>query len=242
LIVGGHRWRIRFFPNGAKPGYEGFVSFFLHLDESVADSVKAQFQFCFVDNVEKKPVTLEAVSSFASNEGWGYPKFIKRKELEKSEHLKDDSFTVRCNIVVINEFGAKLETAVGAPPTPTRFVSVPPSDLHRNLGDLLLSEKGADVVFDVGGQTFAAHRCVLATRSPVFNAELLGTMKESNTTCVVRVDDMEAQVFKALLSFVYTDSLPKTEERGQGVCSLREKYVKSYGSIFRCYLAKFVQS
>jgi speckle-type POZ protein len=41
-------------------------------------------------------------------------------------------------------------------------------------------------------------------------------MKESSTTCVVRVDDMEAQVFKALLSFVYTDSLPKTEERGQG--------------------------
>ena len=42
-------------------------------------------------------------------------------------------------------------------------------------------------------------------------------MKESNnTTGVVRVDDMEAQVFKALLYFVYTDSLPKTEERGQG--------------------------
>ena len=89
--------------------------------------------------------------------------------------------------------------------------------MHRNLGDLLLSEKGADVVFDVGGQTFAAHRCVLAARSPVFSAELLGTMKESNnTTGVVRVDDMEAQVFKALLHFVYTDSLPRTEKEDKG--------------------------
>jgi speckle-type POZ protein len=72
------------------------------------------------------------------------------------------------------------------------------------------------VVFDVGGQTFAAHRCVLAARSPVFSAELFGTMKESNTTDVVRVDDMEARVFKALLYFVYTDSLPKAEEAGEG--------------------------
>jgi len=90
---------------------------------------------------------------------------------------------------------------------------VPPSSLHQHLGDLLLAEKGADVVFDVGGQTFAAHRCVLAARSPVFSAELFGTMKESNTNTagVIHVDDMEAQVFKALLYFVYTDSLPKTK-------------------------------
>ena len=69
------------------------------------------------------------------------------------------------------------------------------------------------MVFDVGGQTFAAHRCVLAARSPVFSAELFGTMKESNTNTagVIHVDDREAQVFKALLYFVYTDSLPKTK-------------------------------
>ena len=67
------------------------------------------------------------------------------------------------------------------------------------------------MVFDVGGQTFAAHRCVLAARSPAFSAELFGAMKESNTAGVIHVDDMEAQVFKALLYFVYTDSLPKTK-------------------------------
>ncbi|GJN20641.1 hypothetical protein PR202_gb08041 [Eleusine coracana subsp. coracana] len=35
-------------------------------------------------------------------------------------------------------------------------------------------------------------------------------MKESDTAGVVRIDDMEAKVFKALLYFVYTDTLPKT--------------------------------
>ncbi|CAL4916797.1 unnamed protein product [Urochloa decumbens] len=77
---------------------------------------------------------------------------------------------------------------------------------------LLLTENGADVVFEVGSQTFAAHRCVLAARSPVFKAELFGTMKESVTTGIVCIDDIEAQVFKALLYFIYTDSLPKAKK------------------------------
>ncbi|KAB8112806.1 hypothetical protein EE612_051541, partial [Oryza sativa] len=51
----------------------------------------------------------------------------------------------------------------------------------------------------------AAHRCVLAARSPVFRAELFGPMKESAATAVITVDDMEAEVFRALLAFIYTD-------------------------------------
>ena len=41
LTVGGHSWRIRFFPNGAKSEDEGFISVFLHLDGRVVDMVKA---------------------------------------------------------------------------------------------------------------------------------------------------------------------------------------------------------
>jgi speckle-type POZ protein len=53
-----------------------------------------------------------------------------------------------------------------------------------------------------------AHRCVLAARSPVFEAEVFGKMKEGTDGAVIRVDDMDAQVFKTLLDFVYTDMLP----------------------------------
>ncbi|TKV94004.1 hypothetical protein SEVIR_9G267500v4 [Setaria viridis] len=105
------------------------------------------------------------------------------------------------------EFRAQEEAAA-----PATFVSVPPSDLCQHLGDLLVTGKGADVVFEVGGETFAAHRCVLASRSPVFSAELFGAMKESGTTAVIRIDDKEPQVFKALLYFVYNDSLPKAKK------------------------------
>ena len=92
---------------------------------------------------------------------------------------------------------------------------MPPSDLNRHLGDLLLSGKGTNVVFEAGGETFAAHRCVLAARSPVFSAELFGSMKEGSTNDLVHIDGMEAQVFKALLCFLYTDSLPEMQKEGE---------------------------
>ncbi|KAL6641114.1 hypothetical protein ACP70R_019295 [Stipagrostis hirtigluma subsp. patula] len=206
FTVGGLRWFIRYYPNGDISEAAAYVSLYLVLDESVAKEVKAQFQIRVAEQVAKKPLTSEEVTSFSAHGSWGYRKFIRREELERSEHLKDDSFTIRCDLVVVNEFRAeeeKLEVA---------FVSVPPSDLHQHLGDLLLTEKGADVVFDVGSQTFAAHRCVLAARSPVFSAALFGRMKEGDTAGVVHIDDMDAQVFKALLHFVYTDSLPKTKK------------------------------
>ena len=50
---------------------------------------------------------------------------------------------------------------------------------------------------------------MLAARSAVFKAELLGAMKESRDGAVIRVDDMDAQVFSALHAFVYTDTLPQ---------------------------------
>jgi speckle-type POZ protein len=141
---------------------------------------------------------------------WGYPKFIKREDFEKSEHLKDDSFTVRCDVVVIQDICTKETTA-------TKFIYVPPPELNQHLGELLKNEKGADVVFEVGGETIAAHRCVLASRSQVFSAELFGLMKEGDTAGVVRIDDMEAQVFKALLYFAYTDSLLETSKEEEDV-------------------------
>ncbi|WVZ83230.1 hypothetical protein U9M48_030399 [Paspalum notatum var. saurae] len=151
-------------------------------------ALKAQYKFCLIDDVdEQTPSSLTSL-----NGAFG--------ELESP---KDDSFVVRCDIAVINDFRTEAPTMT--------YVLVPPSNLHHNLGDLLETEKGADVVFQVGTQTFKAHRCVLAARSDVFSVELFGQMKESDTAAGggIHIDDMEAHVFKALLLFIYTDSLPE---------------------------------
>uniref|UniRef100_A0A0D3HP31 BTB domain-containing protein n=1 Tax=Oryza barthii TaxID=65489 RepID=A0A0D3HP31_9ORYZ len=70
---------------------------------------------------------------------------------------------------------------------------------------------GADITVQVGDETFAAHRCVLAARSPVFMAELFGPMSQ-NSKETIRVHDMEPRVFEAMLHFIYNDSLPEVDD------------------------------
>ena len=67
---------------------------------------------------------------------------------------------------------------------------------------LLAAREGADVTFQVAGEAFRAHRCILAARSPVFKAELFGAMKESTSTgACIRIGDMLPQVFNAFAAF-----------------------------------------
>ncbi|KAG0549443.1 hypothetical protein BDA96_01G256100 [Sorghum bicolor] len=178
-------------------------------EEDIAEAVKVQFQFNLVDKAEKQlPSNIHEteVTNFSKEIlCWGSA-FMKRNELEKSKLLKDDSLTIKCDIMVTKDVDINRTGANTAP-----FVVVTASDMIQHLSSLLQSTEGSDVTFDIGGGIFAAHRCVLACRSMVFKGLLLGSMNEGTTAGVVRIDDMEAQVFKLLLGFIYSDSVPEKE-------------------------------
>lgn len=116
----------------------------------------------------------------------GYKRFFKRTLLETSDYLKDDCLSVQCSVGVVRSYteGPKIYS-----------IPVPPSDIGQHFGKLLESGKGTDVNFEVNGEIFNAHKVVLAARSPVFRAQLFGPMKDNNTQCI-KVEDMEAPVFK----------------------------------------------
>ncbi|KAF0900454.1 hypothetical protein E2562_032062 [Oryza meyeriana var. granulata] len=79
-------------------------------------------------------------------------------------YLVDDRIILECVVTV------KKEPRVSrAKPVPR--IKVPPSNIIQQLGNLLESKEEADVIFDVAGETFTAHKLVLAMRSPVFKAE-----------------------------------------------------------------------
>ncbi|XP_039855181.1 BTB/POZ and MATH domain-containing protein 2-like [Panicum virgatum] len=61
--------------------------------------------------------------------------------------------------------------------------------------------------------TFAAHCLVLALRSPVFKAELCGPMRElGGAAQPIAVEDMQPEVFRAMLHFIYTDSMDRSDD------------------------------
>jgi speckle-type POZ protein len=205
--VGGHRWSIRYYPDGEQPDAADWISIFLYLERTDdALDVKAQFNFSLHDIGVGQPVSSFVRSSQICTfrrEPWGFAKFIQRKTFETSSYLKDDRFSVKCDVTVMQEIRTEVAT---------QFVTVPPSDIHRHLGQLLSSEEAADVTFEVDGDTISAHRLVLAARSPVFKAELYGSMKE-RTMSHIQIVDMEARVFKAMLHFIYTDLLPEIDTK-----------------------------
>ncbi|KAL6643096.1 hypothetical protein ACP70R_021277 [Stipagrostis hirtigluma subsp. patula] len=210
--VGGHRWVIVFYPNDYDPENAGDMSFHLVLDESnTVEPVKVQYEFTFGDRAKLHDsaglVNAFGNQKFSSRHAWSSRCFMRRETFEKSRHLKNDSFSIKCYIDITKD--VNIWDASATEP----FVKVPPIDIHQHLGSLLQSNEGTDVTFEVGGETFAAHRCVLVARSAVFKAEISGPLMEGTTTSVIRVVDIEARVFKLLLSFVYTDMVPEIEKK-----------------------------
>ncbi|RCV38516.1 hypothetical protein SETIT_8G149100v2 [Setaria italica] len=72
---------------------------------------------------------------------------------------------------------------------------------------------GPDVTFLlVSGESVAAHRYVLAGKSPVFLRQFIGRRIEKPSPHV-EVKDMDAASFKAMIYFIYTDTVPEFDQR-----------------------------
>lgn len=130
---------------------------------------------------------------------WGYKRFFRRAMLETSDYLKDDCLKINCTVGVV-------VSAVDCPRL--HSIQVPKSDIGLHFGMLLDNMEGSDVVFNVAGEKFHAHKLVLAARSPVFRSVF---DKQDGDAHEIDVSDMEPKVFKAMLHFIYRDALVEDE-------------------------------
>ncbi|KAL6659222.1 hypothetical protein ACP70R_003262 [Stipagrostis hirtigluma subsp. patula] len=206
FVAGGHEWCIRFYPEGhAGEEFRDYVAVYLELMTKNAE-VRALFDFRLVNQATGRSASVLCHTSpvvFKSGVmQWGSRKLKKKSELESSPYLQSDRLLIKCNVTVI------MGVPVSVPET-TCEIAVPPSDLSDDLARLLEEEKRADVGFNVKGEVFRAHKFVLAMRSTVFEAELYGLLRDNGS---ITIKDMEPDVFKALLHFIYTDSLPSMED------------------------------
>ncbi|XP_068658369.1 BTB/POZ and MATH domain-containing protein 2-like isoform X1 [Aristolochia californica] len=210
--VGAYQWAIYFYPDGKSiEDNAAYVSLFIALASEGTD-VRALFELKLLDQsgkerhkvhshfgrmLESGPYTLKYRGSM-----WGYKRFFKRTSLETSDYLKDDCLSIHCIVGVVHSHTEGPQTY---------SIAVPPSNMGEHFGQLLESGKGTDISFEVDGEIFAAHKLILAARSPVFRAQLFGPMKDRHSECI-KIEDIEAPVFKALLHFIYWDVLPDMQE------------------------------
>ncbi|KAJ4789683.1 BTB/POZ and MATH domain-containing protein 2 [Rhynchospora pubera] len=149
--------------------------------------------------LERHTTRVNTFSAYNQNDIYGYPNFVKRSIFESV--LEDDCLMVCCTVSVVKDFPVELDFPL----------LVPPPLALQQLSHLLETGYGADVTFQVKGETFNAHKCILAMRSQVFQAQFFGQLKEKSGT-VINIEDMEAHVFKSLLHFIYSETIPEFQE------------------------------
>ncbi|KAL6647090.1 hypothetical protein ACP70R_014527 [Stipagrostis hirtigluma subsp. patula] len=219
VVAGGHSWRVAFYPNGRLAGTTDSASLYLLLDDAgaVAEDVHVEYKFTLQEGGGRARFTSFRAAGAAGRRqrALGFERFISLHHLENLGFSKLDRFTIRCDFTVLPKDGG--EPTVVTPPAslPERSsMTAPPPEplaartLPADLGRLLQTKEGADVVFEVSGKVFDAHKLVLAARSPVFKAEFSGPAKEESTGYIV-ILDMHPDAFEALLHYMYTDSLPE---------------------------------
>ncbi|KAI3829016.1 hypothetical protein L1987_03130 [Smallanthus sonchifolius] len=209
FTVGGYQWAVYFYPDGKNPEDNStYVSLFIALTSEGSD-VRALFELTLVDqsgkekhkvhshfdrSLESGPYTLKYRGSM-----WGYKRFYRRALLETSDYLKDDCLKINCTVgvVVSSTHCPRLHS-----------IQVPESDIGSNFGMLLENMEGSDVIFNVAGEMFHAHKLVLAARSHVFGSDFFGQEGDDHEIVIA---DMEPRVFKAMLHFIYRDELNEDE-------------------------------
>jgi speckle-type POZ protein len=200
FTAGGFDWALDFYPHGDTPEQQGsHVSLLLCLKSKVAKDVTAEYSFTVLD---KKGRFISAyppeVDNFTKGrESWGFENFLTKNEIEKRFIVDGAIFVISCTIKVL---------------TAPTDVQTYPGGLCEQIGKLWEKGHKSDVTFVVEGESICAHRLILAARSPVFEANLFGPMAEAKMGQIT-IYEMKAEVFKALLRFIYTDQLCSSEQQ-----------------------------
>jgi speckle-type POZ protein len=145
----------------------------------------------------------------------GYRKFVKRNILEDPArgYLQNDTIIIKYTIELVVSTGGALSRNVNI--NKGDLIKAPLPTLGRDLGELFRTGQNSDytivVQSDDGQEEIPVHRMLLEARSPFFRGMLESNMAEAQEGRYV-VRDIDANVFKALLHFIYTDVLPEEFE------------------------------
>ncbi|KAL6659075.1 hypothetical protein ACP70R_003115 [Stipagrostis hirtigluma subsp. patula] len=204
FLVGGHRWVIAF--NRETPTDSVILGLILASGKG-GPKVRASYELRLVDQSTglSSLVHEEAPRTFDPDDRSRISLQAKKRSVfEASDYLRDDCLTIECIVIVFRE-------PVTSETKSFPKIEVPPSDIAEQFGKLLEEKEGVDVTFSVGGDVLVAQKIVLATLSPVFRAELYGPMSTGGTEPII-IEDLQPEVFRALLCFIYTDSLPAMDD------------------------------
>uniref|UniRef100_A0AAY4EGQ1 BTB domain-containing protein n=1 Tax=Denticeps clupeoides TaxID=299321 RepID=A0AAY4EGQ1_9TELE len=131
-----------------------------------------------------------------------------------AEMTSDDHFYTQC----------KLHLLHSPENTQRSQVKVPECSMADDLGDLWDQSLLPDCSLVVAGQEFQAHKAILAARCPVFRAMFTHNMMERQTNRV-EIHEMEPEVLKELLTFIYSGKAPNLQDMAAELLVAADMYL-----------------
>uniref|UniRef100_K3YME9 BTB domain-containing protein n=1 Tax=Setaria italica TaxID=4555 RepID=K3YME9_SETIT len=221
--IGGYDWRLVYYPRvRSRNEFDNDDYIEVDLELLSKAEVRVMVDLFFFNQITNLPYAVACTKEpmrLTKKIVWAACDLMKLSELESSGYVRDDSIIIQCQVTVI--------LLPGVPKTKSLCeIEVPPPEMAQQFGMLLEDMASADVTFEVGGKSFHAHRLVLAARSPVFKAQLFGSMRDTRMESLV-IGEMDPAVFKALLHYIYNESLPNMDSadranRHEMLCHLLE--------------------
>ncbi|XP_057339993.1 speckle-type POZ protein-like [Microplitis mediator] len=178
--------------------------------------VKTEYSWCILNNEKKQVNNRTLVKTFEADKGWDWLPFIKKQELlnKKDELLPYNILTIGIELTVFDD---PVVISNNVPLNESKFF------MAHDYQELYESKLGSDVELIVQEQKIQAHKLILMVRSPVFRAMLTTDMRE-NREKTITIKDMDSEVFKSMLEFIYTDKVNDLDDVAEQLLEAADKY------------------
>nr|XP_042126360.1 speckle-type POZ protein-like [Peromyscus maniculatus bairdii] len=220
-IEANDKWCLTVHPNGLDEVSADYLSVNLILLSYLKSHVWTKFQFWIINDEGDKTETMRSLKAFKfmPGHGCGFKKYILRDFLlsHAPRLLPHDQLTLLCIV-------SKVQDSVSISDWNRKpGIQVPSCTLADELGELWENSQFTNCCLVVAGQEFRAHKAILAARSPVFRAMFQQDMEESRKNRI-EIPDLEPQVFKAMMDFIYTGKAPDLDSMTDALLAAADKY------------------
>uniref|UniRef100_A0A0N5C1Z5 Speckle-type POZ protein (inferred by orthology to a human protein) n=1 Tax=Strongyloides papillosus TaxID=174720 RepID=A0A0N5C1Z5_STREA len=196
------------YPKGDEDENKDYISLYLVSEEWAYTDLLMKVGFYVINAAgEKKSLDFKNIQKFNKSPGkYGYPKFFKRDFLlsRNNKFMVNDTLMLGCEIFYSYSGQNNVNTSTIC------NVNKPLNTLINDFSSLLESSEFSDCVIRVGGSDINVHKCILASRSEVFDS----IFKEKNNESVSNIIHMSGhsvEAVKEVIKYLYTAKLPNID-------------------------------
>uniref|UniRef100_A0A0N5C1Z3 BTB domain-containing protein n=1 Tax=Strongyloides papillosus TaxID=174720 RepID=A0A0N5C1Z3_STREA len=154
-----------------------------------------------------------------TNKSYGHLQFFKRDLLFNIEKriLVNDTLLLGCTVFYFCGPKNTVSTSTNSDIS-EHFIT-----LLNDFNNLFESSKFADCAIKVGHSEINAHKCILASRSDVFDSLLIDKHHEFEPN-IIEINDFSLEAVKEMVKYLYTGKLPNIDEMALEMLAIGDNF------------------